>query len=264
MIVAGLLAITALAWAYMLYLAAGMDMSGMQGMQGMSDMKDMDMSGMPGMAAVAGPQLQPWTPVDFALMFLMWAVMMVAMMLPSAAPMVLAFARVSRQAQRAREPYVPTAVFLLGYLAVWSAFSLLATALQWGLHTATLLSPMMVSTSPLLSGALLIAAGVFQWMPLKHACLRHCRSPLGFILNEWRDGAGGALLMGVRHGTFCLGCCWALMALLFVAGVMNLLWVAFIAAFVLVEKIVPRGHLVGQVAGVLLVGWGIWLIAAAV
>ncbi len=121
----------------------------------------------------------------------------------------------------------------------------------------------MVATSPILGGALLVAAGVFQWTPLKHACLAHCRSPLGFIMSEWREGTGGALVMGLKHGAYCVGCCWFLMGLLFVAGVMNLLWVAIIAAFVLVEKVAPAGPWVGRAAGLLLVGWGVWMAAGA-
>jgi len=152
-------------------------------------------------------------------------------------------------------------VFLLGYLMVWAAFSVLATAAQWGLHDVSLLSPMMVSTSPVLGGVLLLVAGIYQWTPLKHACLRKCRSPLGFVLNEWREGRWGAFLMGLKHGSYCTGCCWSLMALLFVAGVMNLLCVAAIAGFILLETVTPAGHRVGQAAGVLLAGWGALLVA---
>ena len=168
------------------------------------------------------------------------------------------------QRREREDPVVPTAVFLLGYLLVWTGFSALATLAQWGLHSAALLSPMMVSTSSVMGGVLLLAAGIFQWTPLKNACLIHCRSPLAFLMSEWRDGKRGALLMGVKHGSYCVGCCWILMALLFVAGVMNLLWVASITAFVLIEKVVPRGELVGHVAGgvlslagILLVGRGL-------
>jgi len=131
---------------------------------------------------------------------------------------------------------------------------------QWSLHAAALLSPMMVSTSPALGGMLLVAAGVCQWTPLKYTCLRHCRSPLGFLTTEWREGARGALTMGLRHGAYCVGCCWVLMSLLFVAGVMNLLWIAAITVFVLVEKIVPRGDVVGRIAGGVLVGVGLMLL----
>ena len=184
---------------------------------------------------------------------------MVAMMVPSAAPMVLLFASVNRKRRERTSPYVPTAFFLLGYLLVWTSFSAAATLLQWSLHTAALLSSMMVSTSPLLGGFLLVAAGVFQFTPLKRACLSHCRSPLHFFMGEWKDGKSGALAMGTKHGTYCVGCCWVLMVLLFVAGVMNLLWVAAITVFVLVERVLPRGDVVGQVAGVTLILAGVVL-----
>ena len=240
LVLAGLVGLTVLAWAYLVYLAWGMEQ-------------------MDGQMAI--PQMPSRGVLDFVLMFAMWAVMMVAMMVPSAAPMILLFATVNRRRQAQDRPYVPTGVFLLGYLLVWTGFSAVATLAQWGLHTAALLSAMMVSTSPVLGGILLLAAGVFQWTPLKYACLRHCRSPMGFILHEWREGSAGALLMGLKHGSFCVGCCWSLMALLFVAGVMNLLWVAAISGFVLLEKVAPAGPWVGRVAGVLLMGWGTWMMA---
>ena len=204
-VLSGLALIITLAWAYVSSLA--------------SDMRNMEMA-----TEIAMPQMQAWGVTDFALTFVMWAVMMVAMMTPSAAPMVLMFARVNRRRREQQVPYVPTSVFLVGYLGVWGAFSVLATAAQWGLHTVSLLSPMMVSASPVLGGILLLVAGIYQWTPLKHACLSKCRSPLGFVLNEWREGRWGAFLMGLKHGSYCTGCCWSLMALLFVAGVMNLVW----------------------------------------
>jgi predicted metal-binding membrane protein len=148
----------------------------------------------------------------------------------------------------------------MGYLLVWTGFSAFATLTQWGLHTAALLSPMMVSTSSILGGILLLAAGIFQLTSLKHACLTHCRSPIGFLITHWREGTRGSLIMGLEHGTYCLGCCWILMALLFVAGVMNLIWVAIIAVFVLAEKVLPSGDLVGRVAGGMLVLAGIVLL----
>ena len=233
LVLGSLFVISAAAWAYMVYLAW--------------EMGQMDM---------AMPQMHGWGPVELALLFVMWTVMMVAMMLPSAAPMILMFARVNRKRRAQERPFVPTGVFLLGYLAVWTVFSVLATGVQWGLHAAALLSPMMVSTSPILGGVLLVTAGLYQWMPLKYACLYQCRSPLGFISSQWREGTRGAFIMGVRHGWYCTGCCWSLMALLFVLGVMNLLWVAAIAAFVLLEKVVPAGAWIGRAAGVLLIVWG--------
>ncbi len=237
-VIAGLAVICVMAWLYLFYLASGMR---------------------PEMGReMAGPSMQAWGAPDLLFLFFMWTVMMAGMMIPSASPMTVLYAGTCRQRRQA-SPLLPTAVFVLGYLAVWTAFSAAATLSQWGLHAAALLSPMMRSTSSLLGGALLIAAGIFQWTPLKYRCLSRCRSPLGFLLNEWRDGTCGAFVMGLRHGLFCLGCCWALMGLLFVTGVMNLLWVAAIAFFVLVEKVAPGGKWVSRGAGGVLVVWGIWL-----
>jgi predicted metal-binding membrane protein len=234
------LGVAALAWAYILYLARGMN--------------DPDLSGLP---------MEPWGGVDFLFRFGMWAVMMVAMMVPTAAPMILLFATVNRRRREQQGPFVPTGVFLAGYVVIWSGFAALATLAMWGLHSAALLSPMMVSTSPLLGGALLLVAGAFQWSPLKRLCLTHCRTPLGFLMSEWREGTWGALRMGLRHGSYCVGCCWVLMTLLFVTGVMNLLWVAAIAIFVLVEKVAPAGPWLSRVTGLLLAGGGAWVVARA-
>jgi predicted metal-binding membrane protein len=251
-IVGAALAVLALAaWLYLFHLAAAM-----------SDMGMSDMPGMPGMP-MAMPDMHPWSWVEAGSLAVMWAVMMVAMMTPSAAPMILMFASVHRRRATEGRPAVPTAVFVLGYLVVWTIFSVAAAVTQTGLHTAALLSPAMATTSPLLAGGLLIVAGVFQWTPLKRACLATCRSPLSFLMSRWREGRGGAFMMGLRHGLYCLGCCWALMALLFVAGVMNLLWVAAIAAAVLVEKVVPRGDLLSRLAGVALVAAGLLVVARA-
>jgi predicted metal-binding membrane protein len=205
--------------------------------------------------------MKPWTWPDLIALFAMWTVMMVAMMIPSASPMILAFAEVNRSRPKPSLPYVPTIVFVLGYVAVWCSFSVLATVAQEVLHSATLVSSMGVSISGILGGVLLASAGIFQWTPFKNACLLRCRSPLGFFLTEWREGARGALYMGLRHGTYCVGCCWLLMALLFVVGVMNLWWVAAIAAFVLIEKITAAGPSIARATGVLLILWGGWLLA---
>lgn len=239
-VLAGLAGVTALSWVYLLYLA-------------------LYLAGMP-TPDMAMPQWRPWSAIDFSLTLLMWVVMMMAMMLPSASPMILTFTTVSRRRLPQGESVAPTAAFLVGYVIVWSAFSVAATLVQWGLHQAALLSPLMVGTSPLLGGLLLIMAGGFQWSGLKHACLSKCRTPLGFLLIEWREGPRGALVMGLRHGTYCMGCCWALMALLFAGGVMNLLWMAVIAAFVLAEKIVPQRLHLAHVAGWVLMAWGGWLL----
>ncbi len=203
-----------------------------------------------------------WTPAYFALMLAMWWVMMVAMMLPSAGPMVLLFAAVNRKRCQQGQPYTLTGFIAAGYLFAWGGFSLVAVVLQWGLEQLALLSQMVQTTSPYLGAALLIAAGVYQLTPLKQACLRHCRSPLQFIAYHWRQGAGGAFRMGLEHGLFCLGCCWVLMALLFYGGVMNLAWVAGLALYVLVEKLVPAGHRISRFAGALLILWGLWVLAS--
>ena len=218
-VLAALAGLSALAWAYIIALAWRM------------------------------PRMQAWGATEVLLTWVMWAVMMVAMMTPSAAPMILTYATMNRRRQAQQGPFVSTTVFVQGYLLVWGGFSIVATLGQWGLHATALLSPMMVSTSPMLGGLLVLTAGLFQWTPLKSICLGQCRSPLGFVMTEWREGTWGALLMGLRHGSYGVGCCWVLMALLLVAGVMNLLWVAALAAFVLVEKGLPRGELVGRVAG---------------
>jgi predicted metal-binding membrane protein len=257
LIVGGCLVVMVLAaWWYLFHTRAampGMDMPGMD-MRGMN-MPGMDMSGMD-MA-----ESQQWGAVGVFLLFLMWTVMMVAMMVPSAAPMVLAFLTVNQRRQSAGRQFVPVGIFLAGYLAIWTAYSAIATLAQWGLHKAALLSPAMAANSPILNGGLLVAAGIFQWTPLKHMCLKGCRSPLTFLMSEWREGEAGAFIMGLRHGSYCVGCCWVLMALLFVAGVMNLLWVAVIAVFVMAEKTLPRGELLGYVTGAALVIAGAGLMA---
>lgn len=209
-----------------------------------------------GMMAPAG-----WSAPVFAAMGTMWIVMMLAMMLPSAAPMLLLFASMSRRQSERGEVAVSVGAFALGYVAVWIAFSLVATALQWALSEAALLSAMMKTGSHVLAGSLLIAAGVYQWTPLKQACLRKCRSPLDFLMTRWRKGLAGNFVMGVEHGAYCLGCCWLLMLLLFVGGVMSLAWIATLAAFVLVEKIAPAGHWAGRAAGVALALWGVAVLA---
>ena len=234
-----LAAVTALAWLYLILMAVAMaDMPAAMG------------------EAVAMTQIKPWSAADFALMFLMWAIMMVGMMLPSAAPMILVFAAFNRKQHAEGRLFVPTGAFVAGYLLVWTAFGAVATTLQWALDQAALLSPMMVSTSPLLGGLLLIAAGVFQLTPLKNMCLTHCRSPLQFVMTSWRKGARGAVAMGLHHGAFCLGCCWFLMMLLFFGGVMNLMWIALITIFVLMEKALPYGSLLGRMTAPVMIAVG--------
>jgi predicted metal-binding membrane protein len=202
------------------------------------------------MQAGAACELHPWSATDAALTFVMWAVMMVGMMLPSALPMSLLFASVTRKAAARGSAVVPAFVFASGYVAAWTLFSGGATALQWQLERAALLSPMLASASPLFGGALLALAGLYQLSPWKNACLDHCRAPAGFFASHWRPGRWGALRMGFSHGLYCLGCCALLMGLLFFGGVMNLLWVAGLTAFVLVEKLAPHGASVARVSGI--------------
>jgi len=244
-VLAGLASLTLVAWGYVVYLGWKMRTMGA-----------MDMA-----PAMAMPQAQSWSAVELLLLFVMWAVMMVAMMVPSVAPLIMMFARAHRQ-RDVHRVVGSAAILLLGYLLVWSGFSALAALAQWRLHSAALLSPMMASTSPIFGGVLLISAGVFQFTPLKRACLAHCRSPMGFLLSEWHGGQWGTLAVGLKHGVRCVGCCWALMGLLFVAGVMNLLWVAAIAVFVLLERTVPMGAMLGRVTGAALVVAGIALLVS--
>jgi predicted metal-binding membrane protein len=253
-VAAALAFIAGLAWAYTLWLADSMRMGGM------------DMTGyrmIPGRDLMV-PTAEPWGLGELGFVFVMWAVMMIGMMTPSAAPMILLYARVGRQAAAQGKPFAPTAWFAGGYLLAWGGFALVATLAQWGLDRAALLTPMMESTSRIVGGAVLIAAGLYQWSPLKDACLRQCQAPLQFIQNHggFRRHARGSLALGLRHGGYCVGCCWVLMALLFVGGVMNVLWIAAIAVFVLAEKVIPAGRIISRAAGACFVLAGLWLLAA--
>jgi predicted metal-binding membrane protein len=239
-VVASLLLVAALAWIYLWREAGAMD-----------DMsRQMDMSFPMAM-----------TP-DFALTFVMWAVMMVGMMLPSAAPTILLYAALVRKQSTTSPPLAAAWIFTAGYLAAWTAFSLLAAVLQVGLEHAMLLSSMMVSANHALSAGILIGAGVYQVLPLKDVCLTRCRNPLLYLTTHWRTGRLGAFRMGAEHGSYCVGCCWTLMLVLFVAGVMNLLWVALIAAFVFIEKLLPFPHYTSRVASLALVAAGIVIATA--
>jgi len=193
-------------------------------------------------------------------MFMMWWVMMLAMMLPSAAPMILMFISLNRQ--RPDGSISVVLAFVTAYVLSWGAFSVLATFLQWVLEKTEFLSSMMATTNAVLGASLLIAAGIWQLTPLKHACLRHCRSPFNFFLHKWRNGPSGAFKMGLEYGVFCLGCCWVLMTLLFYGGIMNLWWIAGLALYVLVEKVAPAGHWIGHGTGGLLIVCGLWIFVA--
>jgi len=203
----------------------------------------------------------PWTAADFALNVAIWWVMMPGMMLPSAAPMILTFATVNRRKRTRGQPFVPTAVFTTGYLTAWGLFGIAATLADWGLEQTALMSPMTQRLTPALGAALIVVAGVYQLTPFKYVCLTHCRSPLAFVLHQWRDGQAGALRMGFDHGLYCLGCCWFLMALLFAAGTMSLLWMAAITAFVLAEKLFPAGQRIARVSGLAMIAFGLYLLS---
>lgn len=243
-ITASLGGVTVLCWVYLVAMARGMCA--------------------PGSMHMAALQIRHWSAGYAWMMASMWVVMMVGMMLPSVMPTVLIYAAVANKATREGAPVASAHVFVLGYGVVWMGFSLLATAVQWQMDRFALLSPMMISKSPALGAALLIAAGVYQLLPIKNQCLKHCRGPIQFIADHWKPGAVGTFRMGLEHGVFCLGCCWVLMLLLFVGGVMNLVWIAAITVFVLLEKVMPFGDAGGRVTGVammaagafaLLLGW---------
>ncbi|KWV59309.1 hypothetical protein AS156_32110 [Bradyrhizobium macuxiense] len=236
----GIAAVTALAWGYLLT-GAGIDMS----------MADMPMDPM------------PWTPSYAALIFAMWLTMMIAMMVSSAAPMVLLFAALKRKQSIAASPLADSWTFLCGYLLVWAGFSLTATLAQWQLDRAGLLSMAMASTSVALGGCILLLAGLYQFTPLKRACLRYCQSPVLFLSRHWCPGTAGALRMGLHHGLYCLGCCWSLMVLLFVGGTMNLLWIVVITLYVACEKLLPVGHRLSYAAGAGLIAAGLIVLVRA-
>lgn len=238
----GTTAVAALAWAY-LASGAGMDT------EMMADMPDM------------APM--PWTPLYAALLFVMWWVMMIAMMAPSAAPTVLLYATVKRKQETASCAAMDAWIFLAGYLVTWAGFSVVAVLVQWALERFGLLSMAMASTSSILGGLILLAAGLYQFTPLKRACLRYCESPLMFLSQHWRPGTRGAFHMGFRHGSYCVGCCWFLMALLFVSGVMNLVWIIAIALYVAGEKLLPLGPRLSQAAGGALIMSGTIMLARA-
>lgn len=237
-----ILLVAGLAWAYLVYLDRRMSSSAEYAVA---------------MAQMGMVMDAPWRAADVLFTFLMWSVMMIGMMSAPAAPVLLLFA--GMQARRGeRTLSMPLLLFGLGYLAVWVGFSACAALAQWGLHEAAFLSPEMEASSRVLGGAILIGAGVYQLTPAKSACLRHCQSPLGYLMSHWRDGAGGALQMGLRHGRYCLGCCWALMGVLFAVGIMNLVWVGVLSVFILLEKVLPAGAFVPRAGGALLIAAGIF------
>ncbi len=244
--------LTIIAWLYLWLLAARMNEP--------LAMEGMDMEGM---GAMAAPAFEPWSAADFGFTFSMWGVMMVGMMAPSAAPVILLYGRVARQAADRGQSFADTGWFAAGYFATWLGFALLATLAQWLLEGAALLTPMLATNSTLFGGLILIAVGLYQWTPLKNACLAQCQSPLAFIQRHggFRAAAWPSLSLGARHGIYCVGCCWALMALLFVGGIMNLLWIAGISLVVLLEKVAVRGPWLSRLTGAAATVAGFWLLA---
>jgi predicted metal-binding membrane protein len=240
----GFALVTALAWVYLVRAAAAMNSMAME-----AHMRDA--------MGMADPRM--WGAAEWVGLFAMWTVMMVGMMLPSAAPMMLLVLGVYRRRDDPQARLAAVA-FIAGYVVVWTAFSAVAAAVQVELHRAAVLAADMRLKSAVMSGLMLIAAGVYQWLPLKNFCLKQCQSPLGFLSQHWREGSRGGFIVGLHHGAFCVGCCWLLMALLFVLGVMNLAWVAALAAFVLVEKLAVRGAIFTRLAGVAAAAWGMSLI----
>lgn len=246
-ILVALVMVAALAWAYLFLLAAGPRMAP-PAAGAMSNPPGMDMGGM----KMAAPRLAPWTPAQFLLVLAMWSVMMIGMMMPAVSPMILLYARVARSAAAQGSAFAPAFWFALGYLLAWSLFSLVATSAQWALEQALLLTPMMALATPKIGGAFLIGAGIYQWLPIKASCLAHCRAPMQFVQSRggFKPGAGHSVRLGLLHGLYCIGCCWALMALLFVGGVMNLIWIAGLAALVFLEQVAPQGRWISRIAGI--------------
>lgn len=214
-------------------------------------------------ASMAMPSMPAMDPAALVLALAMWIVMMAGMMLPSAVPTILFYGAMVRKHAERGTVYPAVWVFVSGYLLVWTGFSLAAVLLQIALEHAALLTPRMASGSNLLNGALFVATGIYQLTPLKRLCLSKCRNPVQFFMTHWRAGTTGALRMGITQGAYCLGCCWMLMLLLFVVGVMNLAWVALIAAFVFLEKLLPGGRLSSRLAGVALIVVGAAILVAA-
>jgi len=238
LVLLALLAISALALGYTAWLATGFDMSGMM-----------------------SPAFVSWSGGHFAFMLAMWIVMMIGMMTPSVAPMVLLYAGIARQSAGRGARFAPAGWFASGYLLAWIAFAALATLAQWWLESLALITPMMAGTGHLAGGVILILAGIYQWLPVKQACLVECSAPLSFVQRHggFSSSARGSVRLGVLHGLYCIGCCWALMALLFVFGVMNLVWIAGLMIYVLLEKLLPNPRVLSRVAGVAAIAAGAWM-----
>ena len=251
-VILALTLLTALAWSYLLWLSADMAMGGM-------DMGDIRM--IPSGMGLMVPAHTPWRALEFAFVFAMWTVMMVGMMTPSATPMILMYARLGRQTEARGRPLAATVWFTAGYILVWVAFALLATLVQWALERTALLDSWMASTSNVLAGLVFVAAGSYQWTRLKDVCLAQCQMPFAFLMRHggFRRDAPGSLVLGLRHGAYCVGCCWVLMTLLLVGGVMNVLWIALLALLIISQKVTSFGRPIAHLAGIVLVVAGAWL-----
>ena len=245
----GLVTAIVMAWAYLFREAAAMNVMA-------SEVRMHAAMGMAGMT------MRTWGGADWLALFIMWAVMMAGMMLPSAAPVILLVLGAYRLRSDS-DARLAAVAFVGGYLAVWTSFSAAASLAQWYLHRAAVLNEDMRLRSSLAAGLILILVGVYQWLPIKNRCLVHCQAPLAFLTRHWRRGIDGGLVMGLRHGAYCVGCCWLLMVLLFVLGVMNLIWIAVLTALVLFEKRGPGGAIAARVAGVVAAGWGVFLIVSS-
>jgi predicted metal-binding membrane protein len=257
-VVGGLLIVSTLAWVYTVQMARNMG-AGRHSADAMAAQGMHHMYGPDAIHSAAMPHFADWGMLDVWIAFVMWAVMMAAMMLPTAIPMVLTFALVNRERERGGV-VVPAGAFTAGYLGVWALYCVGTTIVQWGLHRAALLSPVTLASGPVLGGLLLAVAGIFQWTPWKDACMERCRNPLGFLLTHWRPGHLGAFKLGGRYGFYCVGCCWLLMMICFSLGVMNLVWMAVLTIFMLIEKIAPAGRLISRTAGLGLILWGGWML----
>lgn len=251
--VASLAALVGLAWGYLVVIATQMARGDMR-FVGMGDMSDL--------RGVVFPP-EPWTVTTFVLMALMWWVMMIGMMVPSAAPMVLLFGSEQHRRLPAERSTLRVALFVAGYLTVWAAFSVFATSVQWSFTMGQLISSMEFTATRRLGAVLVAIAGAYQLSPLKSVCLRQCHSPAEFLSSHWRAGSAGAWRVGLEHGLFCVGCCWLMMALLFLVGVMNLLWVAALSVFVLLERLLPRGEWLARASGVPLLAFAAYLLVTS-
>ena len=238
-VLSALLLVSGLAWGYVIWLA------------------------MPGMPMMMAPAFAPWTKVHLLFLVAMWVVMMVGMMTPSAAPMALIYVQVARRSASLGQAFAPVAWFVAGYLLAWTLFSVLAALAQWSLEALALMTPMMASASRPFGALVLMVAGVYQWLPIKDACVSQCRAPLSFVQRHggFQPRAAGSVRLGFMHGMYCIGCCWAFMLLLFVGGVMNLLWIAALMIFALLEKLIPGGRVISRLAGAGALASGAWMIA---